>query len=276
MSHAPVSVVVPCYQCAQTIERAVNSIVLQTMRPKEVILVDDRSDDATQKAFERISNDTEDNHCIRVVRLERNSGPATARNAGWNLATQPYIAFLDSDDSWHPQKIELQYKWMAAHPVVILTGHGISVATNPSFPHQAIHKFKAKRVIELKLLLANQILTSTVMCKRDIPFRFIAGKRYSEDYFLWLSLALRGYPLYRFDKPLTYAFKAPFGEGGLSSHLWQMEMGQLDTYRRIYREQLIGYFGWFCLSCLSLIKFARRLAVCLLFRNRKKDAIIHV
>lgn len=270
------SVVMPCYQCVQTIERAVNSIVLQTMRPEEVILVDDGNDDATQTAIERISRKTGYTHWIRVVRLERNSGPATARNAGWNLATQPYIAFLDADDSWHPQKLELQYKWMAAHPSVMLTGHGIMVAKAPSFSHQVIDESKAKRVSGMKLLLSNRFLTSTVMCKRDIPFRFMSGKRYSEDYLLWLSLALHGYPLYRFDSLLTYQFKAPFGEGGLSSHLWKMEVGQLDTYQQIYRERLIGFFGWFCLSCLSIIKFARRLAVCLIFRNRKKDAIIHI
>src|SRR5690606_29412442 len=60
---------------------------------------------------------------IRVVPLELNGGAAAARNAGWNSATGKYVAFLDADDTWHPQKIEVQYKWMEAHPEVGLTGH---------------------------------------------------------------------------------------------------------------------------------------------------------
>ena len=111
MIYAPVSVIVPCYRCDQTIDRAVDSIVLQSMRPKEVILVNDGNDKGTQKAIEQTSKKAGKTVCIKIVMLERNSGPATARNEGWNCATQPYIAFLDADESWHPQKIELQYKW---------------------------------------------------------------------------------------------------------------------------------------------------------------------
>lgn len=270
MSYAPVSVIIPCYRCDQTIDRAVDSIVMQTMRPMEVIMVDDGNDGTTQKAIEQISKKAGDDICIKIVRLERNSGSATARNEGWNRATQPYIAFLDADDSWHPRKIELQYKWMAANASVMLTGHGIMVLKKPLPFHQEISYFNAKRVNKIKLLLANRFPTPTVMCRRDVPFRFTSGKRYSEDYLLWLSMALHGYPLYHYEKPLTYLFKAPFGEGGLSSQLWEMQKGQLDTYQRIYRKQLICYCSWLCLSFFSLIKFARRLIVWLLIIKRKK------
>src|SRR5258706_14692588 len=98
---APVSVVVPCYRCADTIERAVRSVAAQTLRPAEVILVDDGSPDGTGAALERL-RERFGADWIRIVRLPRNLGSASARNAGWELATQRYVAFLDSDDAWHP------------------------------------------------------------------------------------------------------------------------------------------------------------------------------
>lgn len=262
MSRAPVSVIVPCYHCAHTIERAAVSITQQTMQPEEILLVDDGNDAENRNAIESVANMLEQKHCrTRIVRLTRNSGPATARNAGWDLATQPYIAFLDADDSWHPQKIELQYNWMNAHPSIALSGHAFNVVSNLTFRFPFVNHLNAKPVSVTRLLMSNRLSTPTVMCRRDIPFRFISGKRFSEDYLLWLSLGLRGYPLYYFDNSLTYLFKAPFGKSGLSSHLCKMELGELDTYRHIYDERLIGYFSWMIVSSLSIAKFGRRLIV---------------
>ncbi|QTN30415.1 glycosyltransferase family 2 protein [Rhodoferax sp. AJA081-3] len=118
---APVSVVVPCYRCAATIARAVSSVAAQTLRPAEMILVDDASGDATLQQLHTLQ--AQHGPLIRVVALAANAGAASARNAGWNLATQPYIAFLDADDTWHPQKLEIQYRYMQQHPEVALSGH---------------------------------------------------------------------------------------------------------------------------------------------------------
>ena len=98
--------VVPCYRCAATIERAIASVAAQTQRPQEVILVDDASGDETLQQL--YSLQSQYGEWIKVVALTTNVGAASARNAGWNVATQPYIAFLDSDDAWHPQKVAIQ------------------------------------------------------------------------------------------------------------------------------------------------------------------------
>src|SRR5688572_19076100 len=89
---APVSVVVPCYRCGGSIGRAVASVLAQSARPAELIVVDDASDDASPQAIAALGAG------VRAVRLARNQGPAAARNAGWAAATQPYLAFLDADD----------------------------------------------------------------------------------------------------------------------------------------------------------------------------------
>lgn len=108
---AKLSVIIPCYRCASTIERSVASIASQTMLPAEVILVDDKSNDTTIDKLRQLK-DLYKNDWIKIISLPVNSGPSVARNTGWDAATQDYIAFLDADDSWHHKKIEIQYNWM--------------------------------------------------------------------------------------------------------------------------------------------------------------------
>ena len=261
----PVSVIVPCYCCSTTIERAIESVARQTARPAQVILIDDGSGDDTVAALRRLQK-RHGADWIKVIEQEENGGPSVARNAGWGMATQPYLAFLDADDSWHPRKIELQYGWMAAHPEVALTGHAVAVfcvtAKKPEFLEPPL----ANRVSAKRLLLANRFATVSVMCKRELPFRFDSGKRHSEDYLLWLSLVLRGYDAYRFDAVLAYWHKAPFGEGGLSGQLRAMERGELDTYWQLRNEKMISALSLAALSSYSLIKFIRRVLVSALRR----------
>jgi len=96
-----VSTIIPTYNRAETIERAVNSVLNQTWKEMEVIVVDDGSTDETVEVLKKYGDK------IRVIR-QKNGGPAAARNTGIKAATGEIIAFLDSDDSWMPAKIERQ------------------------------------------------------------------------------------------------------------------------------------------------------------------------
>ena len=92
----PVSVIIPCYRCADTIERAVESVALQTSPPQEIFLVEDCSDDTgkTLQTLQRLKQIYQDKFEINIIVLKTNNGPGGARNAGWSEATQPYLAFL--------------------------------------------------------------------------------------------------------------------------------------------------------------------------------------
>src|SRR5690606_11478324 len=105
-----------------TVVRAVASVDAQTLLPAEVILVDDSSGDGTLNVLYSLQEKYTPGW-IKVLALPENVGAGEARNAGWEMATQDYIAFLDADDSWHPQKIEIQYEWMRSHIDVSFTGH---------------------------------------------------------------------------------------------------------------------------------------------------------
>ena len=97
---ASVSVVIPFYDGAQTIQRAVDSLANQTVRPKEVVIVDDCSPVPVPEIRSELP--------VRVERLARNRGIAGARNQGIRVASGDWVGFLDQDDEWHPRKLEWQ------------------------------------------------------------------------------------------------------------------------------------------------------------------------
>lgn len=256
-----VSVIIPCYRCADTIERAVESVINQTLTPKEILLVEDCSDDAgiTLAALYHLQQNFQGEVAIRVIPLKQNGGPGSARNAGWAAAQGTYVAFLDADDAWHPEKLEFQYRWMRMRPEIALTGHGTTRLEANEIPDIPIGQPRSYSVSALKLLLSNQFPTRSVMIRNDIPFRFRPGKRYAEDYLLWLQIVLTGYHAHYLDVILAFSYKADFGDAGLSKHLWEHEKGELATFGQLYRERLIPLLTYGAVSVFSLLKFLRRL-----------------
>lgn len=269
MKYGLVSVIIPCYRCGATIKRALDSVAAQSLRPAEVILIEDGSDDDTLEQL-YCAQGEHPKGWIKIIALEKNSGPSIARNTGWNAATQPYIAFLDADDSWHPQKIEIQYQWMAAHPEVALTSCGLRVKRD-STAEPMINKdmLVAKLVSKRKLLLSNQFATSAVMLKRELPNRFEHVKQHSEDYLLWLDICLAGHVCARLSAELAYFHKAPYGEGGLTGNLWAMEWGQLDNYRRMFKRRHVNYWQYLLLCTQSWMRFFKRYLVTLVRNIRR-------
>jgi len=265
---ACVSVIIPCYRCANTIGRAVTSIVSQTLKPAEIILIEDASGDETLNTLYRLQAYFSEEY-IKVIVLPENVGAATARNIGWEAATQTYIAFLDSDDSWYPKKIEIQYGWMEQQPEAALTGHSCKVdeLADATGVDQSIVAVRPYRVTKWSLLLSNRFQTSSVMLRRNVKFRFQEGKRYSEDFLLCLQLCITGLACYRFDENMAFLHKAEFGAGGLSGQLWKLERGELDTYFELYKQKLVGFGAFVCLACFSLMKFARRVVLTKVLRK---------
>ena len=258
---AQVSVIIPCYRCADTIDRAVESVISQTWLPKEILLVEDCSQDEgkTLASLYHLQQRLQDKVTIKVIPLPKNTGPGCARNAGWDEAQQPYLAFLDADDSWHPEKLEIQYKWMESHQDVDLTGHLSIFLANNVVPPTLPERLTVRSISRYVLLLSNRFPTRSVMLRRDIVNRFEPTKRYAEDYLLWLRIVLDGKSAWLMELTLAYSYKTDFGAGGLTQDLWKMECGELDTYRKIYREGSISVALYWCITLYSMLKYLRRL-----------------
>ena len=261
----PVTVVVPAYNAAATLPRALASVFAQTRLPAEIVVVDDASSDLIWDVLQQLRVEHPEQP-IKTVRLDQNGGVAGARNAGWALASQEYIAFLDADDAWQPRKLELQYRWMTDHPQVALCGHRCEIAGSPGaeadLPNDAI----PERFFGLgSFLVANRISTPTVMLRRTLDERFAAGKRYSEDYLLWMQIVAAHGPAGFIDLPLAFLFKARYGATGLSSDLWRSQLGEIDTLSRLRREASIGVAVWMGTVIWSWVKFLKRAAFLSLF-----------
>ncbi|MCD7040373.1 glycosyltransferase [Pseudomonas sp. MAFF 311095] len=258
---ADVSVVIPCYRCKNTIKRALDSVYNQTILPAEVILVEDASNDGTLEYLNSISKEYSAGW-IKVIPLEVNSGPGTARNVGWNASSQPYVAFLDSDDSWHPQKIEIQYLWMEQHPHVALTGQmGVVIsdavdATSKCYP---MNDVVFSEISKFRLLLSNKFSTPSVLIRREVQYRFTAGKRFCEDYELWCKVVCAGHICFAVNLPLTFCYKPLYGHAGLSGDLWNMESGELSVYNVLRKNGSINMAVAFFLKAWSLIRYGRRI-----------------
>lgn len=109
MSERLVSIITPTYNCGKFIARTIDSVQAQTYQNWEMIIVDDCSTDNTKEVVEEyVKNDSR----IHYHLLEVNSGAAVARTTSMKLARGEYMAFLDSDDIWMPDKLERQIKWM--------------------------------------------------------------------------------------------------------------------------------------------------------------------
>jgi len=272
----PVSVVVPCYRCADSIRRAVASVVGQTVRPMQLILVDDASGDGTLEVLHALRLELGPDW-VQVIALAENRGPSGARNAGWNAATGEYVAFLDADDAWHPQKLERQYRFMSAHPDIAVSGHAARrLSPGEPLDRPALDAGHS-RIGRSALLLSNRFITPSVMVRREVQFRFNPDRHHMEDHLLWMQMACAGLQIARLNAELAYTFKAPFGDAGLSGETWAMELGELANYRQLHREGGIGLPLLACLIAYSGMKYARRLALLALFpRGRLARALFPV
>lgn len=259
----PVSVVVPCFRCANTIGRALASVAAQTARPQAVILVDDASGDTTAETLRSLQA----NHpagWVTVITLPVNQGAATARNVGWEAATTRHVAFLDADDSWHPDKLALQYAFMHTHPDVVATGHRFLQAqsdaygTPSDYPPLATSPLPHHPIVPWQVLLKNPFITPSLMLRTDAPLRFPVGQRHMEDHLLLMQLALRGVPMVRIDLPLACIHKDRYGQAGLSADMHAMHQAELDNLQRLVRDgDLPATAGWVLRGYVRL-KFVRR------------------
>lgn len=251
----PITVIIPCYCCRETVERALDSVLNQTLQPPEVLLVDDACVDGTLELLRYL----EKVHAprVKVITLTENVGPGLARNAGWDAATQPWLAFLDADDAWHPRKLEIQWAWLKSHPEVVLCGHASQFSSGRiDLPVEDTPT--AIRLSPMQMLISNRLPTRSVMLRRELPFRF-REKRFAEDYQLWLEIILARYPAFCLDSPLAYCFRPEFSSGGLSGQLWMREKSEIKTLRALYATDKIHWWAFALSATWSFAKFLRRL-----------------
>lgn len=221
-----VSVIIPTYNRARYICRAVNSVLNQTITDHEIIIVDDGSTDNTKEVLAQYDN--------RIVYLpQSNKGISASRNRGISAARGKYIAFLDSDDWWAPEKLAEQVKVLDANPKVgivysrmpIVNEKGKKLGTKPA----GVSGKNFKELLEVW----GDLPTSTVMTRRECLDRvgvFDCTLPPVEDIDLWLRIS-QFYDLYEIEgKVLAYYFR--HSEQTTASRI-KVHNGLVKIYRKI-------------------------------------------
>jgi glycosyltransferase involved in cell wall biosynthesis len=254
---APISVVVPCFRCADTIGDAVASVAAQAVRPVEILLVDDCSGDGTFERLQQLAR-AHAPGWIKVFATPRNGGPSGARNLGWEHASQPYVAFLDADDTWHPLKLKLQMEVLSADPGLALLAHQMNVQSRAAPPPAQRYPLRVRPIPAHLLGVSNSIPTASVVLRRDLPFRFDEQRMRAEDFLLWAQILLSGYRCSKINQVLASWHKPPFGAGGLSGDLAAMYAAAVDVRRALHRQGLLSAPHMYAAHVISLVRYARR------------------
>ena len=205
---ASISVVIPAYNAQDTIGDAIDSVKEQTLPVHEIIVVDDGSEDRTAELVAARYPD------VRVERVA-NGGPSKARNVGIDLASGDWVAFLDADDRWHPDKLSAQLALRGDSELVASDW----VRQNAWAP---VPELVPKSRLDYRALLTmNQFQTSTVVMTRQLAERlggFDTAVDGAEDWDFWLR-ASQYTPIVKVNWPLVQYRDVPTG---YSKDVWRV------------------------------------------------------
>ena len=268
-SSATISVVIPCFNSASTIERALRSVEHQTTKPLEVLVVDDASSDNTVSIIGDYARTSSLN--VRVIKQSVNGGPSVARNAAWNVASGDFIAFLDADDQWHPQKLEMQITAFELTPDASMCTNGYVFNSQPSrWDHIEVSEITYQRNCFWKYVIANRSATPTVMFRNTVTLRFPTDQRHAEDYYLWLlSCKVLG-PTVHINRVLTFCSNPAYGGEGQSGRFWAMQKSELSGFRKLKRMGHLSALEYSVITSWSCTKFFIRMIDAKVFPFRKR------
>lgn len=244
-----ISVVTSAFNCEKTIEGTFRSVIAQTITDFEWIIVDDCSTDGTAKILDDFCH--EDNR-IKVIHCDANKGAANARNVGIEAAKGRYIAFIDADDVWKPEKLQKQLDYMKEHDCAFTYTNYYLL-----FPNGTIRLYRPKKLkLNYKQLLKqNNIGCSTVMYDTEkigkVFMPLDAPKR--EDHAAWLDILKTGVEAFKINEGLA---EYRVGVQSVSSNKFKMLKFQYKLFRD--HEGFNPIKAFFCTLRLSLNKVFKK------------------
>jgi len=226
-----VSVIIPTYNRAKFLEEAINSVLNQTYKDFEIIVVDDGSTDNTKEIIRKFGE--------IIYIYQKNKGVSSARNKGIKMSRGEYIAFLDSDDLWLKRKLEKQMKIFEKYPenkichtneIWIRDGKRI----NQGKRHQKYGGYIFDKVLPLCI-----ISPSSVVIKREVFEKvglFDERLKVCEDYDMWLRICAH-YKVYFLDEPLI--IKRGGHKDQLSKKYWGLDRFRIYALRKILKDKIL-------------------------------------
>ena len=222
-----ISVIIPTYNRKKTLARAIRSVVNQSFSPFEILIIDDGSNDGTEEwVKENFQN-------IKYI-YQNNHGVSSARNIGIENAYGDWVAFLDSDDEWIPNKLYEQVKSIESNPKMkFFHTNEIWIRNGVRVNQMKKHKKYGGYIFE-KCLDICRVSPSSVLIQKEVFDNigvFDESLRVCEDYDLWLRITSK-YPVVFLDEPLIYKY------GGHADQLSKVNDG-IESYRIQSLEKII-------------------------------------
>lgn len=232
-----ISVVLPVYNGARYISRAIESVGRQTFTDWELIVLDDGSTDATSDVIRPLA---ERDRRIRYLRNPENLGVQKSLNRGLREARGECIARIDDDDWWEDaQKLEKQVEFLDSHPDAVLVGTGTIVVNEEGKELIRFLQPETDAEIRGKILFRNCFTHSSVVFRKDLALRFGGYSedekvRHVEDYDLWLKLGTVG----KLANLPDYSVRFTLRLGNISSRNKLEQLGKdiqlVKRYRKFY------------------------------------------
>ncbi len=227
-----VSVITPVYNREKVLKQTVESVLSQTFEDFEYILVNDASTDNSLAILEEFEKKDKR---VKVINLEKNKGPAGARNAGVDEAKGRYIAFLDSDDIWNKEKLKIQLDFMNEKATAISFTSFELIDVDGNSLGKTV---RAKKEVDLDTFLKCTCIgfsTSMIDVAKTGRFNFI-DIPIRQDAHLWITLLKRGFVAYGIEKTLV---KYRVHRGNISANKFKAALGTWNLY---YKIEKLGFF----------------------------------
>ncbi len=221
-----ISAIIPTYNRKNVLPKALDSVLTQTVYPDEVIVVDDGSDDKTS---EMVSSNYPK---IKLI-IQKNAGVSAARNAGIAASAGDWIALLDSDDEWLPEKLERQMECISDNPdAVLIHTDEIWIRDGKRVNPMKKHQKSGGRIFQ-KCLPLCVISPSSVLVKRSLLEEignFDEDLDVCEDYDLWLRICAE-YPVHYVDEKLIVKYGSHADQ--LSRRHWGMDRFRISALEKV-------------------------------------------
>ena len=228
-----ISVIIPSYNRAHTLSRALDSVLGQTRPADQIIVVDDASSDGTKALLLRYP-------MVETQFLAHNQGVSAARNAGLRQARHEWIALLDSDDEWLPEKLQLQVDAIAHNPEInIFHTNEIWIRNGIRVNAMNKHAKPDGQVYQASLALCCVSPSSILMHRRVLKQCGVFDESLPacEDYDLWLRLFHR-YPVRLIDQALLIKYGGHVDQ--LSQQYWGMDRFRVKALTKMLDAQLLN------------------------------------
>ena len=225
-----VSVIIPTYNRRSFLSNAIDSVLNQSYQDLELIIIDDGSSDKTENFMKKKYPE------VKIYK-QKNKGVSAARNKGIKKSSNNWIAFLDSDDRWHPKKLEDQVNYLRKNPKYkICHTDEIWIKNNIRINQKKKHKKYGGFIFEKSLDLC-RISPSSVIIHKNIFDKiglFDQKLPVCEDYDLWLRIALK-FPILYLNQKLTIKYGGHLNQ--LSKKYWGMDRFRIMSLEKIIKEK---------------------------------------